>query len=143
MSADERSAGLVTFRMEDDAPVYLLLHYVEGHWDFPKGHIEPGEDVEQAAKRELKEETGIGDVEIVPGSDSVLYKFRRDGVLRSKSVDYLLGETRTKEVTISDEHQGFGWFVYYNAKRRITYANSRRVVAGADRFIREMKGKNI
>jgi 8-oxo-dGTP pyrophosphatase MutT (NUDIX family) len=139
MNVDERSAGVVVYRMEDGEPVYLILHYVEGHWDFPKGHIEPGEDVEQAARRELWEETGITDVRFVFGfSEKVLYKFRRDGALRSKSVDYLLGETTTKDVTISDEHKGFDWFRPYNARRRITYTNSRRVLAKAEGFIREM-----
>lgn len=139
MNADERSAGVVVYRIEDGEPVYLILHYLEGHWDFPKGHIEPGEDVERAARRELREETGIIEVRIVLGfSDSVFYKYRREGVLRSKSVEYLLGETTTKEVTISDEHKGFGWYKPYNAKRRITYTNSRRVLAKAERFVREM-----
>ena len=37
----------------------LLLRYTRGGWTFPKGHIEPGEQDEEAAVREVLEETGI------------------------------------------------------------------------------------
>jgi 8-oxo-dGTP pyrophosphatase MutT (NUDIX family) len=138
MNAEERSAGIVVYRIEDSETLYLLLHYIEGHWDFPKGHVEPGEDIEQTAKRELGEETGISEITLLPGfSAKVFYKFRHDGILRSKRVDYLLGETKTKEVVLSDEHKGFGWYVQYNARRRITYENSRNVLVKADRYLRQ------
>ncbi|GIR00514.1 MAG: hypothetical protein CM15mP9_2170 [Methanobacteriota archaeon] len=40
----------------------LLLQYPQGHWDFPKGHVEEGDaDKRATAARELKEETGISD----------------------------------------------------------------------------------
>jgi len=38
----------------------LLLQYPQGHWDFPKGHVEADdEDHHSTAQRELAEETGI------------------------------------------------------------------------------------
>ena len=40
----------------------LLLQYPQGHWDFPKGHVEESDDNRlSTAARELKEETGITD----------------------------------------------------------------------------------
>ena len=40
----------------------LLLQYPQGHWDFPKGHVEQGDvDYKSTAARELAEETGIVD----------------------------------------------------------------------------------
>ena len=38
----------------------LLLRYKGGGWTFPKGHIEAGERDEEAAVREVREETGCG-----------------------------------------------------------------------------------
>ena len=38
-----------------------------GHWDFPKGHIDDGETEIQTALRELEEETGIANVDLVEG----------------------------------------------------------------------------
>ena len=55
----EKSCGCIVF---NDGKVLLVRHN-KGHWDFPKGHVEPGETEEQTAKREVKEETNI-DVEI-------------------------------------------------------------------------------
>ncbi len=41
---------------------FLLLQQKDGHWSFPKGHIEEGEDSKTASMRELQEETGIADI---------------------------------------------------------------------------------
>ncbi|WP_034383656.1 NUDIX hydrolase [Deinococcus sp. YIM 77859] len=49
-------AGGVVF--DGDGQV-LLVRYRSGAWAFPKGHLEPGETLEQTAVREVREETGI------------------------------------------------------------------------------------
>lgn len=43
----------------------ILFIFRRGHWDLPKGKLEEGESIEEAAVREVEEETGIGDIEIV------------------------------------------------------------------------------
>ena len=64
----EKSCGAVVFKQQKDGSVkYLLLHYEAGHWDFPKGKQEKNEKEEQTAAREIKEETGIEDIEFVDG----------------------------------------------------------------------------
>ena len=60
----EKSAGAVVFRKEKE-PLYLLLHYEAKHWDFPKGHVEENESDNETVKREVEEETGIKDIEII------------------------------------------------------------------------------
>jgi 8-oxo-dGTP diphosphatase len=46
------------------ARVLLILRqntgYMDGMWDFPAGHVEPGESAVQAAIREAREEVGVG-----------------------------------------------------------------------------------
>ncbi len=42
----------------DDRGRTLMIHR-NGRWDLPKGHVEPGESAEQAAEREIEEETGV------------------------------------------------------------------------------------
>jgi 8-oxo-dGTP pyrophosphatase MutT (NUDIX family) len=55
----------------------LLLLEVAGRKELrlPKGHIEDGETVEQAAVREVQEETGYADVEIIDDLGSVTHTF--------------------------------------------------------------------
>ncbi len=40
-------------------PQVLLVRYRSGDWAFPKGHLEAGESAQQAAVREVQEETGV------------------------------------------------------------------------------------
>src|ERR1043165_6610877 len=106
MAKDERSAGLIIFREDPDGRrLYLLLDYGK-HWDYPKGHIEKGEDEVAAAPRELKEETGIEDAKLIEGfRDPIVYFFR--GISKElirKEVVFLLAETQTKDVKLSHEH---------------------------------------
>ena len=53
----EKSCGAVVFRIGERGPEALVIHQNAGHWGFPKGHVEPGEDEEQTALREILEET--------------------------------------------------------------------------------------
>lgn len=133
---EERSAGAVVFRQAPgDRRLYLLLLNA-GRWDFPKGNMEKGESDLQTVLREVSEETGLKDVEIVPGFRRVVeYFYRRDGKNVHKAVVYLLARTSEESVKISFEHQGFGWFQYEQAKQRASYDNSRMTLEDADRFL--------
>jgi predicted NUDIX family NTP pyrophosphohydrolase len=61
------SAGLLMYRFREGKLQVLLAHpggplyrtKDEGHWSIPKGEIEPGEHLLEAAQREFREETGI------------------------------------------------------------------------------------
>lgn len=56
----QHSAGIITYTLDDNNEIlYLLLRYGAGHWDLPKGKIESGETKQEAALRELMEETGL------------------------------------------------------------------------------------
>jgi 8-oxo-dGTP pyrophosphatase MutT (NUDIX family) len=132
----EISAGVVLFRRAPE-PYYLLLHYESGHWDFPKGHIEPGEDAQQTARRELKEETGISEVSFIDGYKQTLrYFFRQKGIGIFKIVIYFLAETDQPEVSLSHEHIGFDWLPYDLAMSRLTFKNSQDLLAKAHEHLR-------
>jgi diadenosine hexaphosphate hydrolase (ATP-forming) len=50
----------------DGAGRVLLVRYRSGAWAFPKGHVEPGETLEQTAVREVREETGVAAAVLAP-----------------------------------------------------------------------------
>ena len=54
----EKSCGAVIFRRKKELEV-LVIRQNQGHWCFPKGHVEYGETIEQTAAREVLEETGL------------------------------------------------------------------------------------
>lgn len=136
MQADERSAGAVLFIMDNSEPEYLLLHYTAGHWDFPKGNIELGETEEEAAVREIREETGIKDVEFVKGfSRTISYRYRKARRLVNKEVVLFLARTNTRQVTISHEHTGYAWKKYDDAMKLLTFKNARDPLAAARQFL--------
>lgn len=132
----EKSAGAVVFHENDEKREYLLLHYSSGHWDFPKGNIEKGEREEETVLREVREETGLEEVELVPGWRKVIrYFYRRQGRVVSKSVVFYLAKSLGVSVRISYEHQGFLWLPYEDAFRKLSYRNSREVLSEAEAFV--------
>ena len=142
----EKSAGAIIFRIENNVPHYLLVHYESGHWEFAKGHIEDGEKPEDAARREIAEETGIKDIKIIPGfKEYIKYFFRNNYNLKKedknkapwifKLVVFYLAQTNTKEVNISEEHTGFVWLPYQEASKKLTFKNAKNLLKKANELI--------
>lgn len=126
---DEKSCGIVVYRIENNEKLYLVLHYPGGHFDFPKGHVENDEKETQTALRELEEETGITDAKIFPDfREEMSYKYVRSGKISNKQVVYFLAETSTSQVTLSHEHKGFLWLPYQQAFKRLTFANAQQLL---------------
>ncbi|HLD81405.1 MAG TPA: bis(5'-nucleosyl)-tetraphosphatase [archaeon] len=135
-SKEEKSAGVVVFRGAGGEKKYLLLHYALGHWDLVKGHVEKGETGEETARRECLEETGIKDLELVPGfREGIEYSYTRGSERVHKAVTFYLAETLEEKVTLSFEHQGFAWLSFKEAMERLTFENAKGVLRKADAFL--------
>lgn len=134
---DERSSGAVIFSIDKDSGAeFLLLHHTSGHWDFPKGNIESGEDEKQAARREILEETGIQDVNFLEGfREKIEYRYKRGEKLIHKEVIFYLLRTNTKKITLSNEHIAYVWNKYDNAVKQLTYKNTKNVLTEAKKFL--------
>lgn len=138
MPVEEKSCGVVVFRQDPGARVYLLLHYEEGHWDFPKGHVEKGESEVQTALRELAEETGIREsgIRLVPGfRERIEYSYTYKGRHMHKEVFFFLGSATSADIRISREHIGFVWLPYGKALGRLTFENARAVLEKAKKAL--------
>ncbi len=138
----EKSAGAIIYLMKNGVPHYLLLHYPSGHWEFAKGHIEEGEKPEQAALREITEETGISDIRLIPGfKEYAKYFFKKSydlvGEAKKKApwvfklVTFYLAQTKTENIKISAEHQGFLWAPYEEAVKKLTFKNAKALLKKA------------
>lgn len=134
----EKSAGAVIFRKENKKIYYLLLHYQWGHWDFPKGNIEKGEELKDTVKREVREETGIENIEFIPGfKENIKYFFKLKGKTIFKIVTFLLAETKEKEIKISREHVGFKWLPFKEAFDQLTFKNAKEILKKANDFLKK------
>ena len=140
MATRERSAGVIVFHHSRAKRLrtYLLLDYGR-HWDYPKGHVDPGETDLEAAKRELQEETGITEVNLVPGfAREIAYFFRdrRRGLIR-KEVIFFLAEVKSKKARISHEHVGFEFLAFDDAIKRVTYPNAKQILREAEGYLNQ------
>ncbi len=91
----ETSCGFVLVNFDS----ILLLQYPQGHWSYPKGHVEGDEDHYQTARRELEEETGISEVEIdSEWSHRTEYTFQSKGRPIYKQVFWYIASTDQLEV---------------------------------------------
>jgi 8-oxo-dGTP pyrophosphatase MutT (NUDIX family) len=140
----EKSAGAVIFYKDNVSKgiFYLLLHYPnishradKDYWDLPKGHLERGETSEEAARREVKEETGL-DIEILPNfKETIRYFFRWEGKNVLKFVTFFWAETKSKEVEISDEHIGFEWLPFEEAVAKVAFKNAKEMIKKANNYL--------
>jgi bis(5'-nucleosidyl)-tetraphosphatase len=132
----EHSAGVLLFRNAQDQRLWLLLDYGK-HWDYAKGHLEEGETAWQAAVREVREETGIKQIDRVGKFEQdmhyVFYSPKKGRI--HKRVTYFVGRTRTETVGLSDEHTGYAWLPFAEAIVKLTYENAREILRAAEDYV--------
>lgn len=141
----EKSAGAVVFRKDNEAIVYLFLDYKHKseYLGFPRGSIEQGESEKQAARREVKEETGL-DVEFIEGFREVMHWFyRREGDTVSKNVVLFLAQAKSDQVRVSEEHVGYRWLTFEEAIDRLTFENSRIVLRKSQDFLFNLERNSL
>ncbi|MDA1081833.1 MAG: NUDIX hydrolase [Gemmatimonadetes bacterium] len=129
----ETSAGGVVFRRDGDRALVLLIRDAHRNWSFPKGHLERDERPEDAAVREVREETGLANLEVVAPISTIEWTFRRRGVQVHKTCHFFALTTpdvRTKP------QRGEGitacrWVTLDQGERMLTHDSARGVLAAA------------
>lgn len=127
------SAGGVVFRRGGDDALFLVIRDGYRNWGFPKGHLKDGEPPEAAALREVKEETGLGSLELRAPLDAIEWRFRIRGREIHKTCHFFLIETRERR-TKPERAEGITacrWATYAEAARLISYDNARAVLERA------------
>jgi 8-oxo-dGTP pyrophosphatase MutT (NUDIX family) len=129
----ETSAGGVVVHRGEGGPVYLLIRDSYGNWGFPKGHLETGERPEEAAVREVREETGLGAVRLRAPIHTIDWYFRFQGRLIHKVCHFFLMEAETLD-TSPQADEGITacrWEPFDTAVSLVSYDNARDVLRRA------------
>lgn len=119
----ERSCGVIVFHRDHEGNVqFLLVQGYGNYWGFPKGRAEGNETSRDTALRELKEETGITSVHLLPHTrfkeSYIIHKKRKTNV--SKTITYFVGEVFSKDAKRQrSEIKQLAWFDLEHAKQRV------------------------
>jgi 8-oxo-dGTP pyrophosphatase MutT (NUDIX family) len=121
------AGGLVLRRKGASWEALLIGRGTPRVWSLPKGHLEARETHEQAALREVREETGCW-AEIVVKLSDISYWFYMNGLKHRKSVHfylmrYLSGDTSGHDHEVDEA----AWFEMRAAKKALKYVNEKRL----------------
>jgi 8-oxo-dGTP pyrophosphatase MutT (NUDIX family) len=132
-------------RAGDGTAVYLLIRDSYENWGFPKGHIERGEPPVAAARREVTEETGLGELVERGAIDVIDWYFRFGGRTIHKFCHFFLFEAPSGD-PVPQREEGITacvWHPIAAALDTISYANARRVLQGADELVRGLAPTSV
>ena len=136
---DETSAGgLVVDHATGSAAVIGRLDR-KGRllWSLPKGHIEPGETAEEAAVREVEEETGIIGRVVAP-LGTIDFWFVAEDRRVHKTVHHFLLQALGGELSDDDvEVAEVAWVPLEELEGRLAYADERRLIRRATELLEE------
>ena len=116
-----RAAGGVVRR---DGDVLVIHRPKYDDWSFPKGKLEEGESWEDAAVREVEEETGFR-CSLGPEVGSTSYT---DSHGRPKVARYWLMQAEAGEFEATDEVDEIAWLSPADARERLSYDHDRRLL---------------
>jgi ADP-ribose pyrophosphatase YjhB (NUDIX family) len=138
---DEFSAGGLVVDLGGGAPRGALIARLDRQgrllWSLPKGHIEQGETAEQAAVREVEEETGISGV-ILAQLGTIDFWFVADGQRIHKTVQHFLLRATGGELSDADiEVEQVAWVPLADIARQLAYPDERGLVDTAERLLAE------
>lgn len=131
------AGGVVYRRAANGVEIALCGRIASRLWALPKGTPHPGETIEQTARREVREETGL-ETQIERGLGSIEYWFARaeQGLRFHKTVHHFLMVPTGGDLTQhDDEYDVVRWFPAADAEHALTYANEAEMVRRAMRLL--------
>ena len=138
----EPTAGGIIFRHpengnENDIEI-LLIQDAKNRWTIPKGHIEPGENAKQTAIREIGEEAGLKEVNILGWLGKINFRYRRLNklVLMTTQVYLVHAKGDTDAIQKEDWMNDIRWFKFSDALDKIEYEDISKLMLLAMRRIR-------
>ena len=133
----EYSAGGVVARRIGDLINFLIIKDPYGNWGLPKGHIENGESSEEAAIREVSEETGLCELSLGPSLGTIDWHFRTNENLVHKFCEFFFIISRKGEARpqLEEAITECLWLPVQDAIVNVTYDNARQVMKRAAEMV--------
>jgi mutator protein MutT len=105
--------GAVTLVLNEENHLLMMRRTDSGHWGIPGGAVELGEVIEDAARRETREEVNLEINEMslfgVFSGPELYYKYPNDDEVYNVSIVYLAQDWHG-EIKLNEEHSEWNWF---------------------------------
>jgi 8-oxo-dGTP pyrophosphatase MutT (NUDIX family) len=140
-----RAVFIVTYAKTSKGVIYLLLKrklHWKG-WEFPKGGVNFFETKKHAAKRELKEETGLSPIKFNSFKEKgvYLYKKKLPDRLKYSGQNYKLYSAEvkfSKKIKLEKiEHSSFIWTDFKTAIKKLTWSNQKKCLRIVNEWIKK------
>jgi 8-oxo-dGTP pyrophosphatase MutT (NUDIX family) len=116
----QAGGGLVVNEKEE-----VLFMFRRGKWDLPKGKLDPGETLESCAVREVEEETGVGQLELVKFLLVTEHQYEEKGVIILKETHWYLMKTSSNQKLIPQKEEDILELKWFGAEEfRIVKRNT-------------------
>lgn len=127
----EKSCGCIIFNNQNKV---LLIQMKQGHWSFPKGHVEENETELETARRETFEETGIN-VDIDPNFREVSTYSPFKGVM--KDVVFFVAKALNENIVVQKlELKEAKFTSIKKAKKQITFESDLEIFEKALKYLK-------
>jgi len=149
MTRQDQSFGVVPLRHQNGRwEVFLIQHCHGRYWGFPKGHAELNETPEEAACRELKEETNLDIVrylqkeplleqyQFMSNSSKHTNKLEKQRVF--KRVFYFVAEVSGEVILQENEISNGLWLPIKQAFEQLTHPEGRAILAQVEKILAEI-----
>lgn len=138
----EPTAGGIVFRRNKEGDIeILLIQDAKDRWTIPKGHIEEGETAVQTARREIGEEAGLKDVDMLGWLGKIHFRYRRIDklVLMTTQIYLVRAKGDTNAIQKEEWMNGIRWFSFSEALDLIEYEDIGKLMLLAMKRIRQEK----
>lgn len=136
----EPTAGGIVFRRDKKGGIeILLIQDAKDRWTIPKGHIEEGENAQQTARREIGEEAGLKQVDVLGWLGKIHFRYRRIDklVLMTTQIYLVRAKGDTDAIQKEEWMNGIKWFSFHDALDAIEYEDIGKLMLLAMKRIRQ------
>lgn len=137
----EPTAGGIVFRRskKGNDVEFLLIQDAKDRWTIPKGHIEEGEDSKTTAEREIGEETGLQEMQMLSWLGKINFRYRRQTSLVLMTTEIFLARAvgDTDNIKPEDWMNGIKWWPSKDALEKIEYEDISKLMLVALNKIRK------